>query len=120
MLTPLLFCSALGCAVGKRLNRQAGTRPRWRRCWPRSPVKPEPGGRTAWKSSLLKFLGEERALEVAEAVGAGPGDPAVLAVGDRRPVSLALGRLRPESRSGLTGAEGPFEFLWVIELPVYS
>ena len=48
------------------------------------------------KSSLMKFLGPEKALEICRVLGAEVGDLVVLAAGPRATLNAALGRLRLE------------------------
>ncbi len=73
------------------------------------------------KSSLLKFLGEEKAAELSRTLGAGTGDLVVLACGPATPLSVALGRLRLElARRYDLASKDSFEFLWVLDFPLYS
>lgn len=73
------------------------------------------------KSSLLKFLGEEKAEELSRTLGARTGDLVVLACGPATPLSVALGRLRLElARRYDLASKDSFEFLWVLDFPLYS
>ncbi len=72
-------------------------------------------------SSALKALGEERCRALAGAVGAGPGDAALLVPGDRGEVNRALGilRLRVAGHARLI-PEGRFQCLWVEGFPLFQ
>ncbi len=73
------------------------------------------------KSSLLKFLGEEKARALARALGAHTGDLVVLACGPSGPLSASLGKLRLEfARRYNLVPKDSFEFLWVLDFPLYS
>ncbi len=70
-------------------------------------------------SPALKTLGEERARSVAEAVGAGPGDVALL-VADARPiVDRALGMLRTRVavETGIVSRDR-WSILWIERFPL--
>lgn len=70
-------------------------------------------------SPALKALGEERARAAAAAVGAGPGDTALLVAGARDAARQWLGalRLRVAAARGLVPA-GRFDLLWVESFPL--
>jgi len=73
------------------------------------------------KSSLLKFLGEEKAAELTRTLGARTGDLVVLACGPAAPLCTSLGRLRLElARRYELVRKDSFEFLWVLDFPLYS
>lgn len=73
------------------------------------------------KSSLMKFLGEDKALELCRVLGAEVGDLVVLAAGPRATLNTALGRLRLEfARRYDLFPQDRFEFLWVLDFPLYS
>ena len=75
----------------------------------------------AYKSSILKYLGEERALKCFEATGAADGDLLVLAAGERKPLNAALGKLRLElAKKYLNVPKDRFEFLWVVDFPLFA
>lgn len=73
------------------------------------------------KSSILKFLGEERALSLCQAMNAQPGDLVVLAAGPSKQLSLSLGKVRLDiaNRYNLLDPKR-FEFLWVVDFPQFS
>ncbi|MBQ7501402.1 aspartate--tRNA ligase [bacterium] len=75
----------------------------------------------AVKSSLLKYLGEEKAMEICKATGTEEGDLLVVAAGESRPVSVALGKVRLDiaNRLNLLNPK-EFRFLWVVDFPMYS
>ena len=71
------------------------------------------------KSSALKILGEERTKQLAGAIGAGPGDLALL-VADRREIcNRALGALRLQlgAELGLRPTD-VWNLLWIEEFPL--
>jgi aspartyl-tRNA synthetase len=76
----------------------------------------ESGGAT---SSALKVLGPERCVELARAVGAGPGDAALLVAAPRATCDRALGalRLKIARELGLV-PENAWNLLWVERFPL--
>ena len=80
-------------------------------------IKRPEGGELA--SSALKVLGAERCERIAEAVGAGPGDAALLVADGREVCDQALSTLRGRiaSETGLV-PEGAWNLLWVEEFPL--
>ncbi|MBQ7529151.1 aspartate--tRNA ligase [bacterium] len=73
------------------------------------------------KSSLLKYLGEEKALTLCEKMGAEDGDLVVLAAGESRPLSVALGKVRLDIANSLNLLNPQeYKFLWVVDFPMYS
>ncbi|MEW6280575.1 MAG: aspartate--tRNA ligase [Candidatus Eremiobacterota bacterium] len=74
-----------------------------------------------FKSSILKHVGAEKLEAVFSAVGAGEDSLVVMAAGPRDSLNSALGKLRNElaRRFNLIPA-GRFEFLWVVDFPLFS
>jgi aspartyl-tRNA synthetase len=72
-------------------------------------------------SSALKHLGEQATLELAGALGAGPGSLALLAAGPGKVVAGALGWLRQDlaRRGGLVPADRD-AILWVERFPLFD
>lgn len=73
------------------------------------------------KSSILKFLGEEKALAICENLKAEVGDLIVCAAGPSKKLSLALGKVRLDiaNRYELLKTD-EFKFLWVVDFPQFS
>jgi len=70
-------------------------------------------------SPALKTLGEERCRRLAEALGAGAGDVALLVAGSRALCDTALGTLRLRIAEELGAIPtGRWELLWVEEFPL--
>ncbi|MBQ7567748.1 aspartate--tRNA ligase [bacterium] len=73
------------------------------------------------KSSLLKFLGEERAKALAEKLGAAEGDLVLLACGPSHELSVKMGKLRLAIAAKYELLDPQrLEFLWVIDFPMFS
>ena len=73
------------------------------------------------KSSLLKFLGEEKAMQICQASGTEVGDLLVMAAGPSKELSLALGKVRLDIANHLNLLDPKeFKFLWVIDFPMFS
>jgi len=76
------------------------------------------------RSTVAKFFSDAEAAGFAEAAGAEPGDLVFIAAGPRTPTLELLGALRVvvARDRGLvpTGQEGPFEFLWVTDMPMFE
>ena len=73
------------------------------------------------KSSLLKFLGEERAQKLAESLGAKEGDLVLLASGPSYQLSVKMGKLRLAIANKYNLLDPKrLEFLWVIDFPMFS
>ncbi|XP_015687489.1 aspartate--tRNA ligase, mitochondrial [Protobothrops mucrosquamatus] len=77
------------------------------------------------KSSLGKFLNEEKKTELIRTVKANTEDVVLLAAGQQKKVCSALGKLRLKSAE-LLEAKGlllrdpsAFHFLWVVEFPLF-
>jgi len=82
-------------------------------------IKLEPEGRPT--SPVLRLLGEELSNRLARAVGAEPGDVALLVAGDRAQVNRALGSLRVRiAASEKLVPAGRFEPLWVEGFPLFE
>jgi aspartyl-tRNA synthetase len=80
-------------------------------------IKIEPGGGVS--SSALKALGEERSRSVASAVGASPGDAALLVAGARELCNRVLGALRLRVAGELSLVpSGRFDILWIERFPL--
>ncbi|CAN0446208.1 unnamed protein product, partial [Phaeothamnion confervicola] len=76
----------------------------------------------AHKSSILKFLGEERLAKIWAATGAKDGDLVIMASStERKSLNSVLGKLRLElaKRYGLI-AENRYEVLWVVDFPLFA
>ncbi len=73
-------------------------------------------------SPIARFLGEEVCRQVADLVGAGEGDLALLVADQPEPAARALGSLRLwlAERLGLLSqaAEASYRFLWVTDFPL--
>jgi aspartyl-tRNA synthetase len=75
----------------------------------------------AYRSSILKFLGEERIAHCFETTRAGDQDLIILAAGERKPLNAALGRLRLElAKKYLNVPKDKFEFVWVVDFPLFA
>jgi aspartyl-tRNA synthetase len=76
----------------------------------------------AYKSSILKFLGEERLQSIAAALKAGDSDLIVMAASpDRKQLNNALGKLRLEFGKKYDLIDKTrFEFLWVVDFPLFA
>ncbi|MGE4200482.1 MAG: aspartate--tRNA ligase [Vulcanimicrobiota bacterium] len=77
--------------------------------------KPEGG----FKSSLLKFLGDEKMGRLFDRVGAGPDDLVVMAAGPHKALCLGLGKVRVELAKRLKLASDDFRFHWVVDFPLF-
>src|SRR5262249_14536314 len=73
------------------------------------------------QSSALKSLGEEKALALCEAAGAGPGDLLLIVADKAMPASVALGarRLRVSAEEGWANGK-PHAPLWVTDFPLFE
>ncbi|HEX4825510.1 MAG TPA: aspartate--tRNA ligase [Candidatus Polarisedimenticolaceae bacterium] len=82
-------------------------------------IRREASGATA--SSALKILGEERCRDIAAAIGATPGDAALIVADRRATVERVLGtlRLKIAAELGLIPA-GRFDLLWVEGFPMFQ
>ena len=81
-------------------------------------IKHESSG--AVLSSALKLLGEPKCRELAQAVGAGEGDAALIVADTREACDRALGTLRLKIAAGLgLVPEGRFNLLWVERFPLF-
>ena len=73
------------------------------------------------KSSLLKFLGEEKAMQICQASGTEVGDLLVMAAGPSKELSLALGKVRLDIANHLNLLDPKeFKFLWIVDFPMFS
>ncbi len=73
------------------------------------------------KSSLLKFLGEEKAAAICAKAGAQVGDLLVLAVGPSKELSVALGKVRLDIANHLNLLDpNEYKLLWVVDFPMFS
>ena len=74
-----------------------------------------------YKSSLLKFLGEEKIAHICQQMGAESGDLVILAAAPSKDLSVALGKVRLELAQHLNLLDPQrYEFLWVIDFPMFS
>ncbi len=73
------------------------------------------------KSSVDKFYSPEEVKAIAEAVGAEPGDLALILCGDKRKAQTMLGVLRIEMGNRL-GYRDPKVFapLWIVDFPLFE
>ncbi|HEY7024456.1 MAG TPA: aspartate--tRNA ligase [Candidatus Limnocylindrales bacterium] len=73
-------------------------------------------------SPVLKFIGESRAQQIAETVGAGPGDLVLIVADADIHAQEALGDVRVELGHRLNLIEDPNElsYLWVYSFPMYK
>jgi aspartyl-tRNA synthetase len=91
-------------------------------------VKRYGAGALAWiklgdeaTSSLLKALGEQTVLRMAEAVGALNGDAVLIVAGKPRTVAASLGALRNEvARREKLVPQNVYTPLWVTEFPMFE
>ena len=76
----------------------------------------------AYKSSILKFLGEERLAKIFAQTQAGPQDLIVMAAStDRKQLNSALGRLRLELGKAFDLiARDRYEAVWVCDFPLFA
>jgi aspartyl-tRNA synthetase len=81
-------------------------------------IKREAGG--GLLSSALKLLGEARCREIAEAVGAGPGDAALVVADTREACDRALGtlRLKIAAELGLVPKDR-WNLVWIERFPLF-
>ena len=72
-------------------------------------------------SSLLKALGEEKVMELAQEAGSKAGDCALVVGGKPSVAAASLGALRTEiaEREGLID-QSKFNFLWVVDFPMFE
>ena len=70
-------------------------------------------------SSAIKILGEQRCRRIAEELGAGPGDAALIVADERRTCNVALGALRSRiaAERGIVPDSG-WNLLWIEEFPL--
>jgi aspartyl-tRNA synthetase len=73
-------------------------------------------------SPVLKFIGESRAEQIAETVGAGPGDLVLIVADADIHAQEALGEVRVElaDRLGLVKDKNELSYLWVYSFPMYK
>ena len=73
-------------------------------------------------SPVLKFLGESRAQQIAETVGAGPGDLVLIVADADIHAQEALGEVRVElgHRLNLVKDTNELSYLWVYSFPMYK
>jgi aspartyl-tRNA synthetase len=72
-------------------------------------------------SSLLKALGQETIVRLAEAAGAGNGDAVLIVAGKSKTVAASLGALRNEvARREKLIPENVYAPLWVTEFPMFE
>jgi aspartyl-tRNA synthetase len=76
----------------------------------------------AVSSPVLKFLGENRAEQIVEAVGASPGDLVLIVADADIHAQEALGELRAHlgERLGLIKDPNELSYLWVYDFPMYK
>ena len=74
------------------------------------------------ESSIAKFMSEKELADLPKAVGAKTGDIVLFGAGAAADVSAYLGPLRVElaRRAGWTKTEGVFQFLWVVDFPLFE
>jgi aspartyl-tRNA synthetase len=73
------------------------------------------------KSSALKVLGEERCLQILQAVGAQDGDAALIVAGERDLCNQVLGQLRLRiARERDAIPEGAWNLLWIDQFPLFE
>ncbi len=73
----------------------------------------------ALDSPVAKFLSEEERAATLAALGAGPGDLALLVADERPRVLSVLGTLRNDlGRPPVS--EGPYRYVWVTEFPLFE
>ncbi|MBL0349932.1 MAG: aspartate--tRNA ligase [Elusimicrobia bacterium] len=74
------------------------------------------------ESSIAKFMSEKELADLPKAVGAKTGDIVLFGAGPAADVSAYLGPLRVElaRRAGWTKTEGVFQFLWVVDFPLFE
>ncbi|MBL8023682.1 MAG: aspartate--tRNA ligase [Elusimicrobia bacterium] len=74
------------------------------------------------ESSIAKFMSPEELTELPKKVGAKTGDIVFFGAGPALDVAACLGPLRLElaKRAGWTKKEGVFEFLWVVDFPLFD
>jgi aspartyl-tRNA synthetase len=78
-------------------------------------------GEGAPKSTILKFLGEEKVKALLDKMQAGPTDLVIFAAGPNKLLNSALGKLRLElARKHNMIPAGHFEFSWVVDFPLFS
>jgi aspartyl-tRNA synthetase len=81
-------------------------------------IKRDAGG--AVLSSALKLLGEAKCGELASAIGAGPGDAALIVADTRVACDRALGALRLKIAAELSLVpEGRWDLVWVERFPLF-
>lgn len=73
------------------------------------------------KSSLQKFLGDDRLKAICEHLGAKAGDLVAIAAGESKETSVGLGKVRLAlaARYNLIKPDD-FKFLWVVDFPLFS
>ena len=76
----------------------------------------------AVSSPVLKFLGEGRAEQIVEAVGASPGDLVLIVADADIHAQEALGNVRVDlaERLGLVADTNELSYLWVYDFPMYK
>ena len=74
------------------------------------------------ESSIAKFMSEKELADLPKAVGAKTGDIVLFRAGAAADVSACPGPLRVElaRRAGWTKTEGVFQFLWVVDFPLFE
>lgn len=70
-------------------------------------------------SPVAKFLSEAEQLGIVDALGATPGDLALVAAGDRTMVRSVLGALRLDLGRPPVD-EGNLQFVWVVDFPLFE
>lgn len=73
------------------------------------------------KGPIVKFLGDDRAEQLATAAGASPGDLVLIVADTERVANEVLGKLRAElgTRLGLV-AEDVLSYAWITRFPMYE
>jgi aspartyl-tRNA synthetase len=76
----------------------------------------------AYKSSILKFLGEERLAKIFAKTGAGPGDLVIMAAAtEKKLLNSTLGKLRLELAKAFDMIpKDRYEAVWVCDFPLFA
>jgi len=73
------------------------------------------------KSSILKHVGQDKLLEMLEAVEAGEDDLLLLSAGPVKELQIGMGKLRVElAKRNNLASKTDFRFHWVVDFPLFA